>query len=223
MKKYVIIVAGGKGIRMSADLPKQFLKLGDKPILMHTILQFAEYDPTMKIIVVLPQDQQDFWKGLCRQYDFMVPHKIANGGDTRFQSVKNGLAFIRETGLVGIHDGVRPFVTNEVIDRCYKTAEVTGAVIPVIDILETVREVLPEGSRSVNRNSYKVVQTPQVFQNDLLLRAYNQLYREEYTDDASVVESCDIKVTLVEGNRENIKITTPLDMMLGEVILQKGK
>lgn len=223
MKKYVIIVAGGKGIRMSADLPKQFLKLGDKPILMHTILRFAEYDPTMKIIVVLPQDQQDFWKELCRQYDFMVPHKIANGGDTRFQSVKNGLAFIRETGLVGIHDGVRPFVTSEVIDRCYKTAEATGAVIPVIDILETVREVLPEGSRSVNRNSYKVVQTPQVFQNDLLLRAYNQLYREEYTDDATVVESCDIKVTLVEGNRENIKITTPLDMMLGEVIIQKGE
>ncbi|MDD4637869.1 MAG: 2-C-methyl-D-erythritol 4-phosphate cytidylyltransferase [Bacteroidales bacterium] len=223
MKKYVIIVAGGKGIRMSADLPKQFLKLGDKPILMHTILRFAEYDPTMKIIVVLPQDQQDFWKELCRQYDFMVPHKIANGGDTRFQSVKNGLAFIRETGLVGIHDGVRPFVSTEVIDRCYKTAETVGAVIPVIDILETVREVLPEGSRSVNRNLYKVVQTPQVFQNDLLLRAYNQLYREEYTDDASVVESCDIKVTLVEGNRENIKITTPLDMMLGEVIVQKER
>ncbi|MDD4821759.1 MAG: 2-C-methyl-D-erythritol 4-phosphate cytidylyltransferase [Bacteroidales bacterium] len=223
MKKYVIIVAGGKGIRMSADLPKQFLKLGDKPILMHTILRFAEYDPTMKIIVVLPQDQQDFWKTLCRQYDFMVPHKIANGGDTRFQSVKNGLAFIRETGLVGIHDGVRPFVSTEVIDRCYKTAETVGAVIPVIDILETVREVLPEGSRSVNRNLYKVVQTPQVFQNDLLLRAYNQLYREEYTDDASVVESCDIKVTLVEGNRENIKITTPLDMMLGEVIVQKER
>lgn len=223
MKKYVIIVAGGKGIRMSGDLPKQFLKLGDKPILMHTIQRFAEYDPTMKIIVVLPQDQQEFWKDLCRQYNFMVPHKTANGGDTRFQSVKNGLALIRETGLVGIHDGVRPFVTNEVIDRCYKTAEATGAVIPVVDILETVREVLPEGSRSVNRNSYKVVQTPQVFQNDLLLRAYNQLYREEYTDDATVVESCDIKVTLVEGNRENIKITTPFDMMLGEVILQKGE
>jgi len=223
MKKYVIIVAGGKGKRMSADLPKQFLKLGDKPILMHTIQRFAEYDPTMKIIVVLPQDQQEFWKDLCRQYNFMVPHKTANGGNTRFQSVKNGLALIRETGLVGIHDGVRPFVTTEVIDRCYKTAEATGAVIPVVDILETVREVLPEGSRSVNRNSYKVVQTPQVFQNDLLLRAYNQLYREEYTDDATVVESCDIKVTLVEGNRENIKITTPFDMMLGEVILQKGK
>lgn len=223
MKKYVIIVAGGKGIRMSSDLPKQFLILGEKPILMHTIQQFAEYDPTIKIILVLPQDQQDYWKGLCRQYDFMVPHKIANGGDTRFQSVKNGLAFIRERGLVGIHDGVRPFVTTEVIDRCYKTAETAGAVIPVIDIVETVREVLPEGSRSVNRNLYKIVQTPQVFQNDLLLRAYNQLYREEYTDDATVVESCDIKVTLVEGNRENIKITTPFDLMLGEEILEKEK
>lgn len=223
MKKYVIIVAGGKGIRMSSDLPKQFLKLGEKPILMHTIQRFAEYDPTIKIILVLPQDQQDYWKGLCRQYDFMVPHKIANGGDTRFQSVKNGLAFIRERGLVGIHDGVRPFVTTEVIDRCYKTAETAGAVIPVIDIVETVREVLPEGSRSVNRNLYKIVQTPQVFQNDLLLRAYNQLYREEYTDDATVVESCDIKVTLVEGNRENIKITTPFDLMLGEEILEKEK
>lgn len=223
MKKYVIIVAGGKGIRMSSDLPKQFLILGEKPILMHTIQRFAEYDPTIKIILVLPQDQQDYWKGLCRQYDFMVPHKIANGGDTRFQSVKNGLAFIRERGLVGIHDGVRPFVTTEVIDRCYKTAETAGAVIPVIDIVETVREVLPEGSRSVNRNLYKIVQTPQVFQNDLLLRAYNQLYREEYTDDATVVESCDIKVTLVEGNRENIKITTPFDLMLGKEILEKEK
>jgi 2-C-methyl-D-erythritol 4-phosphate cytidylyltransferase len=223
MKKYVIIVAGGKGIRMSSDLPKQFLILGEKPILMHTIQRFAEYDPTIKIILVLPQDQQDYWKGLCRQYDFMVPHKIANGGDTRFQSVKNGLAFIRERGLVGIHDGVRPFVTTEVIDRCYKTAETAGAVIPVIDIVETVREVLPEGSRSVNRNLYKIVQTPQVFQNDLLLRAYNQFYREEYTDDATVVESCDIKVTLVEGNRENIKITTPFDLMLGEEILEKEK
>ncbi len=219
MKKYVIIVAGGKGLRMGTDIPKQFLPIGGKPVLMHTIETFFTYDADMEIIVVLPVDQQDYWRELCHNYNFSTPHRVADGGTTRFHSVKNGLALVSEEGIVGVHDGVRPFVSREVITRCYKEAETHGAVVPVTDVVETLRRLHDNGSETVDRSAYKLVQTPQVFSSTLLQAAYQQPYTETFTDDASVVEASGTPVTLVTGNRENIKITTPFDIIVAEALI----
>ena len=178
MKKHVIIVAGGKGLRMGGDIPKQFLPIGGKPVLMRTIEAFYSYDPSIHIILVLPLAQQAYWKHLCETYHFVLPHDIADGGETRFHSVKNGLALVGGEGLVGVHDGVRPFVSRQVIAGCYDTARQRHAVIPVIDVVETVRHLTGVGSETVPRNNYKLVQTPQVFDVQLLKDAY----RQEYTD-----------------------------------------
>ncbi len=213
MDKAVIIVASGKGLRMGGDIPKQFLPVGGRPILMQTIDRFHEYDPAMQIIVVLHHDWTDYWRELCLQYGFTLPVTVAEGGKERFHSVRNGLALVDNSRtLVGVHDGVRPYVSTEVIARCYDTAAVKGAAIPVIDVYETLRELTPEGSRTVPRSQYKLVQTPQVFQTALLRQAYNQRYNSGFTDDASVVESIGHGIALVEGNRENIKITTRADL-----------
>lgn len=219
MKKYVIIVAGGKGLRMGSDLPKQFLPIGGKPVLMHTLEAFRKYDAQLQIILVLPQEQQLFWKQLCEQHRFTVKHLVADGGETRFHSVKNGLALVQSSGLVGVHDGVRPFVSTEVIRRCYDLAEQQKAVIPVIDVVETVRHLTDGGSETVSRSDYKLVQTPQVFDVQLLKQAYAQEFTPFFTDDASVVEAMGVPVYLVEGNRENIKITTPFDLKVGSALL----
>ena len=218
MKKYIIIVAGGKGLRMGGDIPKQFLPVCGKPVLMRTLEAFHAYDASMRLILVLPVSQQAYWKQLCEEYQFELVHEIANGGDTRFHSVKNGLALVEEDGLVGVHDGVRPFVSQEVITRCYEEAASLKAVIPVIGVLETVRHLTEEGSETVPRDQYKLVQTPQVFDVTLLRRAYQQEYTDLFTDDASVVEALGEKVYLVEGNRENIKLTTPFDLKLAELL-----
>lgn len=219
MKKYVIIVAGGKGLRMGSDLPKQFLPLGNRPVLMHTLEVFRKYDAAIQIILVLPREQQDFWKQLCRKHDFSVEHRVADGGETRFHSVKNGLSLVDAPGWVGVHDGVRPFVSVEVIHRCYAMAEQHKAVIPVIDVVETVRHLIEGGSETVSRNDYKLVQTPQVFDAQLLKQAYAQEFTPFFTDDASVVEAMGVPVYLAEGNRENIKITTPFDLKVGNALL----
>lgn len=210
----VIIVAGGKGLRMGTDIPKQFLPIGGKPILMHTIERFYQFDATMQMIVVLPQAQQAYWHGLCQQHQFHLPHTIANGGETRFHSVKNGLSAVaKNISLIGVHDGVRPFVSIEVIAHCYREAAAAGAAIPVIDVYETLRHVQADGnSTTVPRSEYKLVQTPQVFNADLLRAAYEQPFTAAFTDDASVVEAYGHVITLVPGNRENIKITTPNDL-----------
>ena len=209
MKQSVIIVAGGKGLRMGSDLPKQFLPVGGKPVLMRTLEAFRKYDAMLQIILVLPREQQDFWKQLCEEHHFSVEHLVADGGETRFHSVKNGLALVQAPGLVGVHDGVRPFVTLEVIRRCYKLAEQYKAVIPVVDA----------GSETVSRTEYKLVQTPQVFEVELLKQAYGQEFTPFFTDDASVVEAMGVPVYLAEGNRENIKITTPFDLKIGSALL----
>ena len=216
MKKHIIIVAGGKGLRMGGDIPKQFLPVGGKPVLMRTLEAFHAYDASMQLILVLPVSQQAYWKQLCAEYQFDLAHEIADGGETRFHSVKNGLSLVKEDGLVGVHDGVRPFVSQEVIARCYEEAVSLKAVIPVIGVVETVRHLTGEGSETVPRDQYKLVQTPQVFEVALLRRAYEQTYTELFTDDASVVEALGEKVYLVEGNRENIKLTTPFDLKLAE-------
>ena len=216
MKKHIIIVAGGKGLRMGGDIPKQFLPVGGKPVLMRTLEAFHAYDAYMQLILVLPVSQQAYWKQLCAEYQFDLAHEIADGGETRFHSVKNGLSLVKEDGLVGVHDGVRPFVSQDVIARCYEEAVSLKAVIPVIGVVETVRHLAGEGSETVPRDQYKLVQTPQVFEVALLRRAYEQVYTELFTDDASVVEALGEKVYLVEGNRENIKLTTPFDLKLAE-------
>lgn len=215
MNKYVIIVAGGKGLRMGGELPKQFIPVEGRPVLMRTIDTFHACDNTIQIILVLPRDHQPYWQELCRDYQFAVPHRIADGGATRFHSVQNGLALVEAPeALVAVHDGVRPFVSPEVISRCYHDAEQYGAVVPVIPVVETVRHLLPEGSETVSRDDYRLVQTPQTFRASLLRRAYEQLYCDAFTDDASVVEALGHAVHLVEGNRENIKLTTPFDLVV---------
>lgn len=221
---YVIIVAGGKGLRMGSDIPKQFLPIGGKPVLMRTLERFRAYSEALQIILVLPEAQQDYWQELCQQYAFQVDYQIANGGETRFHSVQNGLALIPDDaqGVVGVHDGVRPFPSIEVIRNCYETARTAKAVIPVIPIVETVRELTGTGSMSsitVPRDRYRLVQTPQTFDIQLLKAANRQPYNDNFTDDASVVESYGRQITLVEGNRENIKITTPYDITVAEAII----
>jgi len=233
MSEYVIIVAGGKGLRMGADIPKQFLPIGGRPVLMRTIERFRAYSSSLRIILVLPQAQQDYWHQLCRQYEFDVDYQLTNGGETRFHSVQNGLALIPDDadGVVGVHDGVRPFPAIEVIHRCYETVRTAKAVIPVIPVVESVRRLLHDElsskgepvtatSVSVDRSDYRLVQTPQVFDIQLLKAANRQPYRDTFTDDASVVENYGQAITLVEGNRENIKITTPFDLQIAEALIR---
>ena len=218
---YIIIVAGGKGLRMGSDIPKQFLPIGGKPVLMRTIERFREYSADLQITLVLPEAQQDYWKDLCEKYDFKVVYQLANGGQTRFHSVQNGLALVPDDaeGVVGVHDGVRPFPSIEVIKNCYETARTKKAVIPVIPVVETVRHLEDEGSVTVPRDKYRLVQTPQTFDIQLLKAANRQPYNDGFTDDASVVESYGHAITLVDGNRENIKITTPYDLKIAEVLI----
>lgn len=222
MTKYIIIVAGGKGLRMGGEVPKQFLPVGGKPVLMRTMEAFHAYDAEIRIVLVLPVAQQTYWKELCAQYAFTLPYRLANGGETRFHSVKNGLDTIPadEDALVGVHDGVRPFVSTGVIARCYAEAARVEAVVPVIDVVETVRHLEGNGrSTTVSRDDYKLVQTPQVFSLALLKKAYAQPYVPAFTDDASVVEAFGHEVTLVQGNRENVKITTPFDLAVAEALV----
>ena len=221
---YAIIVAGGKGLRMGGEIPKQFIPVAGKPILMHTLEKFQRFGESiadtggLKIILVLPKEQQEYWAELCTKYSFKVSHTVVNGGETRFHSVQNGLKAIPDDvdGVVGIHDGVRPFVSLDVIKRCYEEARMKKAVIPVMPVTDTLRDVTQ--GKNVYRENYKIVQTPQTFDIQLLKKANRQLYSEAFTDDASVVEAIGQEVTMVEGNRENIKITTPFDLKIADVI-----
>lgn len=218
MTRTALIVAGGKGLRMGSDLPKQFLPIAGKPVLMHTLEAFYRFDEGINILLVLPPEQQAFWRELCHKHQFSIAHTIVDGGETRFHSVQNGLKYV-ESGLVGVHDGVRPFVSQQVIERCYHLAAEKKAVIPVVDVVETVRHLTGRGSETVNRSDYKLVQTPQVFEVELLKQAYAQPYTPSFTDDASVVEAMGTSVYLAEGNRENIKITTPFDLKISSVLV----
>ena len=219
MDRYAILVAGGKGLRMGSDIPKQFLPLRGRPVLMHTIDVFRRAYPDIHIILVLPREQQDYWRQLCGQHDYDVELCVADGGETRFHSVHNGLSLIPDDarGVVGVHDGVRPFVSPETIRRCFEAAEEFGAVVPVVPVVETVRQVLADGSSmTVDRNAYRLVQTPQTFDIQLLKKAYGQPFDPFFTDDASVVEAMGHPIKLVEGNNENIKLTNPADLKLAE-------
>lgn len=220
---HTIIVAGGKGLRMGGDIPKQFIPVNGMPVLMHTIRRFREFDPQMHIVLVLPKDHQDYWRQLCNEYRFTDQHDIADGGSTRFHSSQNGIMALTEapdSDIVAIHDGVRPLVSVETIGRCFTAAAESGAAIPVLPVIDTLRYVGHADENGVNteqghnvlRSDYRVVQTPQTFRLALLRRAFTQPFSERFTDDASVVEALGEKVTMVDGNRENIKITTPYDL-----------
>ena len=220
MNKTAIIVAGGKGERMNADIPKQFLEIKGKPILIHTLETFMNFDASLQLILVLPAAQFEFWKTLCKKHALNIPHQIVAGGQTRFQSVKNGLDAVNVPAIVAIHDGVRPLVSKETISRCFDAAAKFGAAIPTMDSIESIRFVDANGSKSVDRNAYKMVQTPQVFDAELLKKAYEQEFSVLFTDDASVVEAMGATVHLVDGNRENIKITTEFDLIVAERLLE---
>ena len=224
MKRYLIIVAGGKGVRMGGDLPKQFQLLDGKPLVMVTIENMYAMDVTMRIILVLPKEQMQLWEELCAEYEFKVPVKVVTGGTTRFHSVQNALAAIedKEEALVGVHDGVRPFLAMKVFDELFREAAINGAVVPVIPVYESMRRFIggQGATEPVPRDRYRLVQTPQVFKLSLMRRAYEQLYMENFTDDASVVENLGEPVQIVDGNRENIKITTPYDFVVAKAIVE---
>ncbi|HCT29676.1 MAG TPA: 2-C-methyl-D-erythritol 4-phosphate cytidylyltransferase [Bacteroidales bacterium] len=219
--KVALIVAGGSGSRMGADIPKQFLLLHGLPILMHTLNVFANVPSIEEIILVLPESQIDHWTFLCSKHHFETKHKIVKGGDTRYQSVKNGLKEIRDhNSLVAIHDGVRPLITCDVIETCFDAAEKFGNAIPVLKPVESVRVQEGISSSIIDREKILLVQTPQVFKFSIINRGYETPYRPTFTDDASVAEFIGERIHLVEGNRENIKITTPLDLKIAEALIR---
>ncbi len=223
MPKYVIIVAGGKGERMGASTPKQFLELAGKPILMHTLEKFKQTIPSIEIILALPENQIDFWEELCYKYDFVnTPHQIVKGGETRFHSVQNALKLVTKSSIVAVHDGVRPLVNSETITTCFNEAEKTGNAIPVVDVVESLRHVSKQdnSNHAVARSCYKLVQTPQCFSSEIILKAYEQEFDTAFTDDASVVEMLGETINLVEGNQENIKITTADDLLVAAAFIK---
>jgi 2-C-methyl-D-erythritol 4-phosphate cytidylyltransferase len=219
LTRYTIIVAGGSGQRMKSSVPKQFIELAGRPILMHTIEKFHSFDEKMLIIVVLPADYISKWKELCNKFSFCISHLVTQGGETRFYSVKNGLAKIPDKGLVAIHDGVRPFVSHDTIAHCFETATQYGNAVPCVPIYETIRQETPDGNRMIDRSQLKSVQTPQVFSIPMLKKAFNQPFDPAFTDDASVLERTGEKIKLVEGNPENIKVTEPVDWVFAEGLL----
>jgi len=220
MKKFALIVAGGSGIRMGTEIPKQFLELCGKPVLMHTIQVFSDYYPEIKIILVLPEDQQQFWKGLCLKHSFSLSHQVVAGGKIRFHSVLNGLSQIEGEGIVFIHDGVRPLVSRTTLDRCLEMAQKFGNAIPVLPVNESLRKQEGDLNISVDRSQYFSVQTPQTFRCGQIIEAYKQVFDPAFTDDASVAEKAGFPIFMVEGNRENIKITTPEDLIIAEAFLK---
>lgn len=216
-KECVIIVAGGKGLRAGGDLPKQFHLIGGIPMLMHTMLAFHRYNDQIKIVVVLPVGFQPFWEALCNTHFFTIPHTIAQGGETRFHSVKNGLEHIADAKIVAVHDAARPFASTALITRCFTAAKMNRAgVIPVINESNSVRQVTVGGSVIVDRTKLRLVQTPQVFPAAIIKRAYTTSFDPAFTDDASVVERAGNPITLVEGEQNNFKITTPFDWIVAE-------
>jgi 2-C-methyl-D-erythritol 4-phosphate cytidylyltransferase len=221
MKRSVIIVAGGKGLRMGSDLPKQFIPLLGKPVLMHTLEVFYRWDSAADRLLVIPQEHEPYWTMLCRELGCTVPHRVVYGGATRFHSVKNGLKETAGNGIIAVHDGVRPLVAREVISSCFTVAGAFGAAIPVVPVVESVREISGSDSRPFDRDRLRIVQTPQVFRAGLLRQAYEQPYDERFTDDASLVEAAGHAIRLVDGNRENVKITTPADLQYAAFMLEK--
>lgn len=224
MKNHLIIVAGGVGSRMGTQTPKQFLELQGKPILAHTLERFYSSLPDLQIKVVMHNDYLDYWQELIRLIALDVPHSLVGGGSERFHSVLAGLNSISSnSGVVGIHDAVRPLISKQVIETCYDSARINGTAVPVLSVQDSLRLVENGKSETVDRSRFRLVQTPQCFEISLLKKAYSQGYHPRFTDDASVVESLGVELNLVEGNRENFKITTPEDLRMANMILAFDK
>ncbi|MCH7403492.1 2-C-methyl-D-erythritol 4-phosphate cytidylyltransferase [Belliella kenyensis] len=223
MIKYAIIVAGGSGTRMGAPMPKQYLLLNDQPVLMHTLRKFAHAEPEVKLILVIPENDFELWGELCDKHNFQIPHHLVAGGKSRFQSVRNGLKAIEgNDGIVAIHDGVRPFVQASVINESYAVAATRGSAIAVIALKDSVRKLLDDGKSVYQERQYfRLVQTPQTFQLAKIKKAFEITELHTFTDDATVYEHQGWQVTLIAGNPENIKLTTPEDMDYASFLLSR--
>lgn len=219
MEKYVLIVAGGTGSRFGTEIPKQFVSLKGKPILMHAFDRFRFLND-VHFVLVLPKALIPDWQNLCEKYGFTLEHQLTEGGPKRFHSVKSGLKLVPENSLVAIHDGVRPLVSEKTIQQCFSLAEKKKSAVPVIQFTESLRQVDKLYSSSVNRDEYRIVQTPQVFHSTLIKKAYHKNFREEFTDDAMVFENDGNQVFLAEGNPENIKITTSTDLLIANALVE---
>lgn len=220
MQKAVVIVAGGAGLRMGAELPKQFLQLGGLPILFRTLQRFFEYSEKLQLIVVAPSNHFETIQDLTKQFQFNIPFQLTEGGATRFLSVKNGLALV-EAQLVGIHDAVRPLVSKKTIQTAFETANHKGNAIPTVPVVDSLREVTEQNNIAVNRDSFKIIQTPQVFNTELIKKAFAAANGDNFSDDATVLENYGHSINLTEGNRENIKITTPADLKIAEALFSE--
>jgi len=218
--EHAVIVAGGKGTRIRSTIPKQFLELKGKPILMHTIQAFLDYSPELNLVLVLPADDFDRWEKLCEQYHFRPAMKLITGGETRFQSVRNGLDALPEEGLVAIHDGVRPLVSTDIIGASFRLAAVHGSAIAAVRLKESIRATDQDTTKAVDRSRFRLIQTPQTFQCSLIKAAYRVREEPSMTDDASVAEHAGHRISLFEGSYENIKVTTPEDLVVAEALLQ---
>lgn len=219
MDKYAVIVAGGSGSRMKSDIPKQFLLLGGKPVLMHTIRQFASADKDTRIILVLPSNEIAAWEGLIEDHSFQIPHHVVAGGATRVDSVRNGLATVPSETLVAIHDGVRPLASHKLINRCFESAEKFGSGVAAVNSKDSIRRVENSNNFNVSRSEYRLMQTPQTFQTDLIKAAFENYSGDTATDDATIAEKNGHDVQLVEGEYTNLKITTPEDLVIAQALL----
>ena len=222
MKKSVIITAGGIGKRMGSELPKQFLVLGGKPVLVHTLELFFKYDPNIEIILTLPNDWRGYWETVIDKYYCRVSHIVVNGGEERYHSIQNALKQCSGS-FIAVHDGVRPFVSFETLDRCFSALNQYEAVVPVLKLKESIRQTNENSTNAVDRSNYRLVHTPQCFHADVLHKAYEQAYHDKVTDDACLVEEIGYTIHLVESNEENIKLTTPFDFLIAETIIQRSK
>lgn len=221
MKYYAIIVAGGSGTRMQTAIAKQFLLLKNKPVLMHTLLAFANCSYKPQLILVINPNLIADWEELCLKHNFNIPHLVISGGEQRFHSVRNGLMAIKEDGIVAIHDAVRPLVSHKLIDKTYQTAEELGNAIAVVKPSDSVRKLVSEtNSEIINRDELVLVQTPQTFHVSQLRVAYQQHYHSKFTDDASVVESAGYNINLIDGERNNFKITYQEDLELANFLMK---
>ena len=221
-ERFAVIVAGGIGKRMKSGLPKQFMKLANQPVMLHTLRVFHDFDRKLKIIIVLHGDYFDMWNSICKEYSCSIPHKVIKGGETRFDSVKNGLGVINnDNGFVAIHDAVRPLVNIDTISRCFDSAITYGNAIPAVTRGDSVRINLPDANKPVDREKVVLIQTPQVFSVARIKKAYMQEYKSDFTDDATVFETCGEKINIVEGDVLNIKLTTSIDLDFAEIVLKR--
>jgi 2-C-methyl-D-erythritol 4-phosphate cytidylyltransferase len=219
MRRAVIIVAGGSGTRMGGETPKQFLDLGGKPMIFHSIEAFYRYDRQIEVIVGVQDHHRELWTDLCTKHSFSFRHRLSHAGETRFHTVRNALTLTGENSIIAVHDAVRPLVSAETIERCFHTATIQGTAVPCVEIPDSVRKVAGTGNHPVDRASLRMMQTPQVFHSKILTEAYRLGYQPGFTDDAGVVEQAGHKIHLVEGNRENIKVTTRTDYLIAERML----